>query len=65
MALLGETETALDTLEACLPRVDPVTFSVWVKQDTDLDSLRDLPRFQRLVADLDERAAAARGSLAD
>ena len=57
MALLGETEAALDTLEACLPKVDPVTFSVWVGQDTDLDVLRDLPRFQRLIRDLDTRAA--------
>ncbi len=65
MALLGETETALDTLEACLPRVDPVTFSVWAKQDTDLDTLRGIPRFQRLVRDLDARAAAASRSLAD
>jgi adenylate cyclase len=60
MALLGETHAALDTLEACLPRVDSVTFSVWVEQDTDLDALRDFPRFQRLVRDLDARAAAAR-----
>jgi adenylate cyclase len=60
MALLGETEAALDALEACLPRVDAVTFSVWMKQDNDLDPLRDLPRFQRLVRDLDARAAAAR-----
>ncbi len=60
MALLGETDAALDTLEACLPRVDPVTFSVWVEQDTDLDALRDFPRFQRLVRDLDARAAAER-----
>ncbi len=60
MALLGETDDALDTLEACLPRVDPVTFSVWVEQDTDLDALRDRPRFQRLVRELDARAAAAR-----
>jgi adenylate cyclase len=58
MALLGETETALDALEACLPQVDPVTFSVWVAQDNDLDSLRDLPRFRQLVRDLDARAAA-------
>ena len=59
MALLGETETALVTLEACFPRVDPVTFSVWIRQDNDLDSLRDIPRFQRLVRDLDARAADA------
>lgn len=60
MALLGETDAALDTLESCLPRVDSVTFSVWVEQDTDLDALRDFPRFQRLVRDLDARAAAAK-----
>ncbi|WP_413717771.1 winged helix-turn-helix domain-containing tetratricopeptide repeat protein [Silicimonas sp. MF1-12-2] len=59
MALLGETEAALDALEACLPQVDPVTFSVWIKQDNDLDALRDLRRFQCLVRDLDARAAAA------
>lgn len=59
MTLLGETEIALDTLEACLPRVDAVTFSVWIEQDNDLDALRDLPRFRRLVRDLDARAAAA------
>jgi adenylate cyclase len=60
MALLGETGTALDSLKACLPRVDPVTFSVWVKQDNDLDSLRDLPRFQHLIRALDARAADVR-----
>lgn len=59
MTLLGETEIALDTLEACLPRVDAVTFSVWIEQDNDMDALRDLPRFRRLVRDLDARAAAA------
>jgi adenylate cyclase len=65
MALLGESETALDALEACFLRVDPVTFSVWAKQDTDLDPLRDIPRFQRLVRDLDARAADAKRQLAD
>jgi adenylate cyclase len=59
LALLGETETAIDTLEACLPRVDPLTFSVWIEQDNDLDALRDIPRFQRLVRDIDARATAA------
>ena len=59
IALLGETETALDTLEACLPRVDAVTFSVWIKQDTDLAPLRGAPRFESLVRDLDARAADA------
>ena len=57
LATLGEIESALDTLEACLPRVDPVTFSVWIKQDTDLDPLRDSARFQHLVRELDARAA--------
>ena len=65
LALLGETETALDTLEACILRFEPVTFSVWMKQDTDLDPLRESPRFQRLVRDLDMRAADVKTRLAD
>lgn len=65
MALLGETEAALASLEVCLPRVDPVTFSVWVAQDTDLESLRDHDRFQRLVRDLDARAADTQAQAAD
>jgi len=65
MAELGEIDTALDTLEACLPRVDASAFSVWVKQDSDLNNLRDNPRFHRLVADLDARAAAAKDGAAD
>lgn len=65
LVLLGETETALDTLETCLPRVDPVTFSVWIKQDTDLNSLRDIPRFQHLVRDIDARANEAKSKLLD
>jgi adenylate cyclase len=59
MANLGEAETALDMLEACLPRVDAAVFFVWMKQDTDLDPLRDFPRFQRLMASLEARASAA------
>jgi adenylate cyclase len=59
MANLGEAETALDMLEACLPRVDAAVFFVWMKQDTDLDPLRDFRRFQRLMASLEARASAA------
>jgi adenylate cyclase len=60
MATLGEIETAFDRLEICLPRVDPAVFSVWMKQDSDLDSLRDIPRIQRLMTDLEDRALAER-----
>ncbi|MCU4654751.1 winged helix-turn-helix domain-containing protein [Roseibacterium sp. SDUM158016] len=60
MTNLGEHETALDMLEVCLPRVDAAVFSVWMKRDTDLDPLREIPRFQRLMSDLEARAAAVR-----
>lgn len=62
MALLGETDTAMDFLETCFSRVDAVTFAVWTRRDTDLDSLRDMPRFKRLVADLEARAAGTKSA---
>lgn len=57
MALLGEADTALDFLESCFARVDPMTFVIWARRDTDLDSLRHLPRFKQLMADLEARVA--------
>lgn len=62
MALLGEAETALDFLEKCFSRVNAAQFVAWSKRDTDLDSLRDMPRFKRLLGDLEARAASARAA---
>ena len=59
MSLLGEIDTALDFLEASLIRVRAPSFRNWVKRDTDLDALRDTPRFKRLIADLQARADQA------
>ena len=56
MSLLGDVDTALDFLEASLTRVRASSFVDWVKRDTDLDPLRDNPRFKQLVADLQARA---------
>ncbi len=47
-ALLGEDEKALDLLEPWSGRVNKVTKN-WLVNDTDFDSLRDHPRFKRLV----------------
>jgi adenylate cyclase len=38
---------------------DAAVFSVWMRQDSDLDSLREIPRFERVMSDLEDRAAAA------
>jgi len=56
MSTLGEVDTALDFLETGLPRMRASYFIEWVKHDTDLDPLRDNPRFIRLIADLQARA---------
>jgi adenylate cyclase len=59
MAILGETDLALDWLEGSLSKVDAATFAVWIRRDTDVDSLRGDSRFQQMVAELEARAAEA------
>ena len=48
-ALLGEPEKAIDPLEQWTARVNRATHR-WLVNDTDFDSLRDIPRFKRLIA---------------
>ena len=48
-ALLGEPEKAIDLLEGWTARVNKAT-QRWLVNDTDFDSLRDIPRFKRLIA---------------
>ena len=48
-ALLGEPEKAIDLLEGWTARVNKAT-QRWLVNDTDLNSLRDIPRFKRLIA---------------
>ncbi|QFY62075.1 tetratricopeptide repeat protein [Rhizobium grahamii] len=47
-ALLDERETALDLLEALLPQSSCYQI-LWFKHDSDLDSVRDHPRFQAML----------------
>ncbi|MCY7339123.1 MAG: adenylate/guanylate cyclase domain-containing protein [Sphingomonas bacterium] len=45
---LGEIDRAFDLLEAWTQHVGGIT-KVWFKHDPDLDPLRDLPRYQKLL----------------
>ena len=49
-ALLGDTEKALDWLERIYPGLGQVQL-VWTHNDPDFDSLRDHPRFKKLLGD--------------
>jgi adenylate cyclase len=46
-ALIGESDHSLDLLERCLPRLGSEKVE-WAKQDSDFESVRDHPRFQKL-----------------
>ncbi len=48
-ALLGELDKALDLLEQWVHRANAET-KKWILTDSDLDNLRDHPRFQKLFA---------------
>ncbi len=45
---MGDTDMAFDLLERLLPYANHETKS-WVKVDSDLDALRGLPRYQRVI----------------
>ena len=45
---LGELEQALDLLERSLPRTGP-EWGRWIRHDSDLDPLRDHPRFHEIL----------------
>ncbi len=47
-SLLGEIDQAIDLLETCLQQVGS-DFKLWFKNDSDLDPIRDHPRYQRLL----------------
>ncbi|MDQ3199435.1 MAG: adenylate/guanylate cyclase domain-containing protein [Verrucomicrobiota bacterium] len=48
---LGDKDLALDLLEHSLPRAGP-EFPVWIKHDSSLETLRNHPRFQKLLESL-------------
>ena len=47
-ALLGESDRAIDLLETCLQQVGS-DFKLWFKNDSDLDPIRDHPRYHKLL----------------
>ncbi len=47
-SLLGEIDRAIDLLEIWLPKVGPDQ-KLWFAKDSDLDPLRNHPRFQKLL----------------
>jgi len=53
---LGEQERAIDFLERSFVSKHP-QFVVWVKNDSDLDSLRNHPRYQALIQLLEAKLA--------
>jgi adenylate cyclase len=57
-ALMDERDRAIDFLDRSLSLMGP-QFITWAKNDSDLDILRDHPRYVALVARADARLAAA------
>jgi adenylate cyclase len=49
MALMNETDQALDLLEGCASKMAPIRIN-WIRQDPDLTPLHNEPRYQALVA---------------
>ncbi|MFN2508078.1 MAG: tetratricopeptide repeat protein [Chthoniobacterales bacterium] len=48
-SLLGDTDAAFDLLERLLPLAGPVLKMGWIKHDSDLDTLRSHPRYQKIL----------------
>jgi adenylate cyclase len=62
-AQMGEAEQAIELLEGCHRRMPPESV-LWTKNDSDLASLRDHPRFQEMIKRGEERLAAVRAASA-
>ncbi|MCA1406067.1 tetratricopeptide repeat protein [Ensifer sp. IC3342] len=58
-SLLGEGERALDLLETVVPQSSSYHLH-WFKQDSDLDPIRDHPRFQALLDEIKDCEDAPR-----
>jgi adenylate cyclase len=56
---MSKPEQALDLLEACASKMSPEWID-WVKQDSDLISLHDHPRYKALIARGEVALAALR-----
>ncbi|WP_161490868.1 MULTISPECIES: tetratricopeptide repeat protein [unclassified Ensifer] len=53
-AISGDAGAALDALDRIAPKVSPELF-VWMENDNDLDCLRSLPRFKRIMRAVEAR----------
>jgi adenylate cyclase len=58
MSSLGEYNLALEALEGIAPKLSPGMVS-WLEADTDLDPIRDEPRFQSMMRQVQARFAKA------
>ena len=58
MSSLGETDLALEALEGIAPKLSPGMVS-WLEADTDLDPIREEPRFTTMINEVKARFAAA------
>lgn len=56
MSVMGETEEALKTLEGVALRISPGMLS-WIDADSDLDAVRNEPRFVAMMAEARARLA--------
>ena len=54
-ALKGDSKKALDCLESCLVKVGQVNRE-WLEHDSDLDSIRDHPRYPGIIASITDNA---------
>jgi adenylate cyclase len=55
----GKTDRALDCVERIVSG-QPENFAEWMRRDTDVDAIRDHPRFQAVLARMDAEAVARR-----
>jgi adenylate cyclase len=60
-ATIGETDTALDYLEAAVD--NGMVSYAWVSNDTDFDSVRSHPRFQRLLERIENLERLSAGAV--
>jgi adenylate cyclase len=59
MSLLGESDRSLDLLESILGALQSESLR-WIRTDTTLDNVRELPRFKAIIAAAEARLVAAK-----
>ena len=59
MSLLGESDRSIDLLESILGKLQSESLT-WIKTDTTLDNVRELPRFKAMIAAAEARLVATK-----